>query len=365
MAKINGIVLLHKRYTTADWANHVLQAGELGLDLTTKEVRIGTASDQAWANASPVSCKVVVTGEGKHITSVTYENGVVTVTKGTISYDDLANKPALNFDAAGTAASAVSAHNSAADAHADIRQLVSDNATAISTEAGRAAGEEQRIEGLVTAEAARAAKAEGDLQTAVNAKVAQADYDTKVAALEKADTDLDAAVKAEAKTRGEEITRVEGLINTEKGRIDTLENTTIPTINAKIGTVADNTNLAQLIANETSRASGVENGLKGRLDTLENTTIPDINTAHNTLANRVTALDQASTGRVALAESEINTLKTKTGIANLTGDDTLHGLITAEAGRAAGEEAAIRGEFAEADAALGSEFNAKLTWGSF
>ena len=234
MAKINGIVLLHKRYTTADWANHVLQAGELGLDLTTKEVRIGTASDQAWANASPVSCKVVVTGEGKHITSVTYENGVVTVTKGTISYDDLANKPALNFDAAGTAASAVSAHNSAADAHADIRQLVSDNATAISTEAGRAAGEEQRIEGLVTAEAARAAKAEGDLQTAVNAKVAQADYDTKVAALEKADTDLDAAVKAEAKTRGEEITRVEGLINTEKGRINTLEQTTIPGINNKI-----------------------------------------------------------------------------------------------------------------------------------
>lgn len=154
-------------------------------------------------------------------------------------------------------------------------------------------------------------------------------------------------------------------INTEKGRIDVLENTTIPAINAKIGTVAANTNLAQLIADETSRASGVENGLKGRLDTLETTTIPGINTAHNTLADRVTALDQASTGRVAVAENDINTLKTKTGIANLTGTDTLYSLITAEASRADGQETAIRGEFAEADAALRSEFNAKLTWGTF
>lgn len=234
MAKINGIVLLHKRYTTADWANHVLQAGELGLDLTTKEVRIGTASDQAWANASPVSCKVVFTGEGKHITDVTYNNGVVTVTKGTISYNDLANKPALNFDAAGTAASAVSTHNAAADAHADIRQKVTDNTTAINTEKQRAEGKEGELATAISNEETRAKKAEGDLQTAVNAKVAQADYDTKVAALEKADTDLDTAVKAEATTRGQEITRVEGLISTEKGRVDTLVDTTIPGINTKV-----------------------------------------------------------------------------------------------------------------------------------
>ena len=234
MAKINGIVLLHKRYTTADWANHTLQAGELGLDLTTKEVRIGTATDQAWANASPVSCKVVFTGEGKHITDVTYNNGVVTVTKGTISYNDLSNKPALNFDPAGTAASAVSTHNAATDAHADIRQLVSNNTTAISTEKQRAEGKEGELATAISNEETRAKKAEGDLQTAVNAKVAQADYDVKVAALEKADQDLDAAVKAEAKTRGEEIARVEGLINTEKGRINTLVDTTIPGINTKV-----------------------------------------------------------------------------------------------------------------------------------
>lgn len=232
MAKINGIVLLHKRY--ADWSGKTLQAGELGLNLSNYEVRIGTADGQSWENASVVSCKVEIQGAGKHIIDASYSNGKLILTKGTLSYADLADKPELNFDEAGAAAAAVNAHNSAADAHADIRQLVADNASAISTEAGRAAGEEARIEGLVTTEVDRATKAEAALQEAVNAKVAQADYDVKVAALEQADKDLDAAVKAEAKTRGEEITRVEGLINTEKGRINTLEQTTVPGINAKI-----------------------------------------------------------------------------------------------------------------------------------
>ena len=191
-------------------------------------------------------------------------------------------------------------------------------------------------------------------------------------ALETRVTALDKATDGRVALVENRVTAVEAVagqnttaINTEKGRVDTLVNTTIPAINAKIGTVAEGTNLAQLIADEASRASGVENGLKGRLDTLETTTIPGINTAHNTLAERVTALDQAGTGRVAVAENDINTLKTKTGIANLTGSDTLHSLITAEASRAAGQEAAIRGEFANADAALRSEFNAKLTWGTF
>lgn len=198
-------------------------------------------------------------------------------------------------------------------------------------------------------------------------------------AIEQAATALEGRVTALDKATDGRVALIEGrvskvetiagqnttAINTEKGRIDALENTTIPAINAKIGTVAEGTNLAQLIADEASRASGVEGGLKDRLDVLETTTIPGINTAHTTLEGRVTALDQAGTGRVAVAENEINTLKTKTGIASLTGTDTLYGLITAETGRAQGQEAAIRGEFAEADAALRSEINAKLTWGSF
>jgi hypothetical protein len=232
MAKINGIVLLHKRY--ADWSGKTLQAGELGLNLSNYEVRIGTADGQSWENASVVSCKVEIQGTGKHIVDASYSNGKLILTKGTLSYNDLANLPELKFDAEGTAAAAVSAHNVATDAHADIRKGVSDNATAIAKEVTDRQGEITRVEGLVTAEVDRAGKAEAALQEAVDAKVAQDDYDEKVAELEQADADLDAAVKAEATTRGQEITRVEGLINTEKGRINTLEQTTIPGINNKI-----------------------------------------------------------------------------------------------------------------------------------
>lgn len=228
MAIINGIQLLHKRY--ADWSGKSLQAGELGLNLTTLEVRIGTAANQSWEDASVVSCKVEIQGTGKHIVGASYENGKLIITKGTVSYNDLADLPELNYEAAG----AVAAHNSAEDAHADIRKGVSDNASAIATEKQRAEGKEGELATAISNEEARAKKAEEDLQAAVNGKVAQSVYDEKVAALEQADKDLDAAVKAEAKTRGEEITRVEGLINTEKGRIDTLENTTIPGINAKV-----------------------------------------------------------------------------------------------------------------------------------
>lgn len=232
MAIINGIQLLHKRY--ADWSGKTLQAGELGLNLTTLEVRIGTAANQSWENASVVSCKVEVQGTGKHIVGASYENGKLIITKGTVSYNDLADLPELKFDAEGTAAAAVSAHNSAADAHADIRKGVSDNANAIAKEVTDRQGEITRVAGLVSTEEARAKKAEEDLQTAVNGKVAQDDYDEKVAALEQADKDLDAAIKKEVKDRGDAITGVQNAINTEKGRIDTLENTTIPGVNAKI-----------------------------------------------------------------------------------------------------------------------------------
>ncbi len=232
MAKINGIVLLHKRY--ADWSGKTLQAGELGLNLSNYEVRIGTADGQSWENASVVSCKVEIQGTGKHIVDASYSNGKLILTKGTLSYNDLADKPELNFDEAGTAAAAVSAHNSAADAHADIRKGVSDNATAISTEKSRAEGKEGELAQAIATEKDRAEKKEGELQEAVNAKVAQVDYDVKVKALEDEDARIAGLVADEVTNRGNEITRVEGLINTEKGRIDTLENTTIPGINAKV-----------------------------------------------------------------------------------------------------------------------------------
>lgn len=232
MAKINGIVLLHKRY--ADWSGKTLQAGELGLNLSNYEVRIGTADGQSWENASVVSCKVEIQGTGKHIVDASYSNGKLILTKGTLSYNDLADLPELKFDAEGTAAAAVSAHNSAEDAHADIRKGVSDNASAIAAEKQRAEGKEGELATAISTEEARAKKAEEDLQSAVNGKVAQADYNTKVGELVAEDQRIAGLVADEVTNRGNEITRVEGLISTEKGRVDTLVNTTVPGINAKI-----------------------------------------------------------------------------------------------------------------------------------
>ena len=44
-------------------------------------------------------------------------------------------------------------------------------------------------------------------------------------------------IKKEVKDRGDAITGVQNAINTEKGRIDTLEQKTIPGINAKVNTL--------------------------------------------------------------------------------------------------------------------------------
>lgn len=228
MAIINGIQLLHKRY--ADWSGKTLQAGELGLNLTTLEVRIGTAANQSWENASLVSCKVAFSGEGKHITNVTYENGVVTIVKGTLSYNDLNDKPALNFEAAG----AVAAHNTAEDAHSDIRTAVGANATAIANEKSRAEGKEAELAQAIADEQTRAEKKEGELQAAINTKVASETYTAKVNELAAEDLRIANLVAQEVTDRGAAIQTVTNAINTEKGRIDTLEDTTIPGINSKI-----------------------------------------------------------------------------------------------------------------------------------
>lgn len=167
------------------------------------------------------------------------------------------------------------------------------------------------------------------------------------------------------------LTDTEGVANgaatgvaTLNGKVKTLEETTIPAINAKIGTVASDKNLAQMIVDEESRAKGIEGDLQTAINNINNTTVPAINTAHNELAARVTALDKAD-GRVATVETAVSTLNTKTGIGSLTGDNTLYDMITAETARADAEEKDIRADFAEADAILDTKFTAALTWGSF
>lgn len=186
----------------------------------------------------------------------------------------------------------------------------------------------------------------------------------RVTALDKAETGKIAVIEGR-------LTATEGVANgaatgvaTLNGKVKTLEETTIPAINVKIGTVASNKNLAQMIADEEKRAKGIENGLQNAINTINNTTVPAINTAHNELAARVTALDKAD-GRVATVESAVSTLNTKTGIGSLTGDDTLYGMITAETARATAKEKNIRVDFAAADATLDSKFTKALTWGSF
>lgn len=90
---IKGIQLLHKRYATSDWANHTLQAGELGLDLTTFEVRIGTAANQAWANAAPVGIKSITKnteGGSDYLKDVSFDvkNGTMTLIYAAFTFAD-------------------------------------------------------------------------------------------------------------------------------------------------------------------------------------------------------------------------------------------------------------------------------------
>lgn len=181
----------------------------------------------------------------------------------------------------------------------------------------------------------------------------------RVTALDAETTGKVAVLESGLSTANGKIAANTSAINVEKGRVDTLVNNTIPGINDDIEAVE------KAIADEESRAKGVEEGLAAKVKTLEESTIPGIQTAHNTLAERVTALDQTATGRVAVVETNISTLNNKTGIGQLTGDDTLYSLIAAEVARAIAEEAKIREEFAAADAALQSAFNAALTWGTW
>lgn len=209
--------------------------------------------------------------------------------------------------------------------------------------------------GATTVDDARFEALEGSVNDLTD-RVTLLDKETngRVAVVEKGVTDAKASAAANASA-----------INTEKTRIDTLVKTTIPAIEGKIGTVASGKNLAQMIAEETSRATGVEADLKTDLGTLIDTTIPTMQTAHNNLAQRVTALDQTTTGRVAVVESDVATLKTKTGIKDLGANETLHGLITAEVSRATTAEESIRSDFATADAALQTYINNALTWGTW
>ena len=144
-------------------------------------------------------------------------------------------------------------------------QDIAANAQAIKGEADRAKAAEKVnadaiavLNGADTVEGsvAKAVKdAKDAVMTEVNKKVAQADYDTKVAALEKADTDNLAAAKKYADDQDAEIEAILG----HKAEGD----------QAATGLCADVATNAAAIAAEVTARENADTALDGRLDTIE------------------------------------------------------------------------------------------------
>ena len=221
--------LLHKRYTYADWTKTsgapTLLPGELGLDITNNQVRIGVGTGtqgQSWNDAKIVSCRVVVEGTGTVVTGASYDGtkGELTLTLGNLSYNDLTDKP--SFDASGAADAAVSAHNSSNAAHSDIRTAIGNNTTAINNEKSRAEGVEAELQAAIDV-------INGAATVAGSIKKAVADEAT---ARGNADTALGQRIDGEASAResadnalGVRIGNVETRVGTAEGKIQTLEET--------------------------------------------------------------------------------------------------------------------------------------------
>ena len=323
---IKGIQLLHKRYATSEWANHTLQAGELGLDLTTFEVRIGTAANQAWANAAPVGIKSITKnteGGSDYLKDVSFDikTGTMTLIYAAFTFaDDEAVKNlksdidalelTLNGDAENdglvtkfnaldsdytthkqdfsnamdllsgniegvdgkvatingsdtgssmrqVAESVRDAYNTATVAPLAERVSAVEGAVATKVEAEAYNTKVQELQGAINAKVATEtynAKVE-ELEGAIDAKVAQSAYDTKVAELQGA---IDAKVAQSAydtkvKALDDEDDRLEGLINTEKDRID--------------GIVADYETATH--AAQTYETIAEANKVRGRVEVLE------------------------------------------------------------------------------------------------
>lgn len=80
--------LLLRNDTAANWStsNPTLGKGEVGIEIDTYKLKIGDGST-AWNSLSYFGTNVVVEGEGSVIIDATYENGVLTLTKGDIEVD--------------------------------------------------------------------------------------------------------------------------------------------------------------------------------------------------------------------------------------------------------------------------------------
>lgn len=192
----------------------------------------------------------------------------------------------------------------------------------VTTEATRAAGEEARIEGLVTAEAAAARAAEGDLQDAIDAEVERATgEEQRIEGLVTAETTRATGIEGGLRTDlTAETNRATGAEAALQTAIDTEAST------ARAAELAN----ANAISAETSRAEGAESDLQDAIDA------------------------EATTARAA---EQANATAISNEVSRATGEEArIEGLVTAEAERAADEEERIEGLVtAEAERATAAE----------
>ena len=177
----------------------------------------------------------------------------------------------------------------------------------------------------------KVAEVAGDLDDHLEA------YATKVGALEDADAALDGKIAKEAQDRASEITRVEGLVSTEKSRAEGIE----------AGLRADITNIQNNIA------SGLHfRGIKSALSDITDPANGDI----VIVGTQEYIYDGTSWEEFGNAEAHATNDALTTGLAAKV-DKTVYDAKVAEL---VAEDADIRDDFAAADASLKSELEGKI-----
>ena len=220
-------------------------------------------------------------------------------------------------------------------------QDIAANAQAIKDEADRAKAAEKVnadaiavLNGVDTVEGsvAKAVKdAKDAVMTEVNKKVAQADYDTKVAALEKADTDNLAAAKKYTDDQDAEIEAILG----HKAEGD----------QAATGLCADVAANAAAIAAEVTARKNADTALDGRLDTIE--------------GEGEGSIKKALADAKAYADAEDKKIEDLLGTKDdATTKDTAFGRIAKEVARAKAAEEALGGRIDTANGKITALENA-------
>ena len=267
---------------------------------------------------------------------------------------DLVNGAPEAMDTLKELADSITTHQSAYDAY--VAQVTKDIAAAEKAAKDYADGKDTTLHTAITGEIATAKQEaiddaaskdtalENKLQGNINKKVDQSAYDTKVAALEKADTDNLAAAKKFAQDEDKKITDVIGTdadastANTVFGKIKALQEkdsaqdevisakaaaADLDALEALVGgkadTKDDDTAFGR-IAKEAARADAAEKALGGRIDTADGKI--------TALENELDAEQTGLKARMTAAEADIDSLQSD--MTSAQGDiNTINANITA------------------------------------